>query len=891
MKTWYDIIAPHDDIKKGDFDESIFAADLADVASGTAPTDYSDPHRFFQKTYLTDGLKQLLVKVYKKLTQSKGKAVLELKTPFGGGKTHSLVTIYHYLKNGQKVKDFLPKEVEIIFPNIFVCVGTHLNPVSQKDSSGQKFRTLWGMLGYQLTGDEGYRFFAENDQKLVSPGKAQLRKFLEKQQPFVLLFDEILEYINRAVGVEENKNNLGAQTFAFFQELTEAVASLPKGMLIAALPSSVLEDYGEDRYNYLARLDMIFGRIKSTETPIKGEEIYSIVSRRLFANDIDEKGKEKVINKYFDLYQKEKENLPLKVRQADLKRKMELAYPFHPDVIDVLHEKWSTFHSFQKTRGALRLLANIVSDLYEKEENLDLILPGDIRLNIPGVRQEFLSHIGREYEGVIDSDIAGHQAKSCLLDKENRDWKHLAEKISTAIFFSSFCSEPSERGTTLPYIKLAVLREGVIPSLITEIIENELLKTLWYLEKKEDKYYFSDTPTLNKVLRDKRSALEKEKIEEEVEQVLKNHIGTKLQTYLWPEKSEDIPDNKSLKLVIVNLNDSFEKMDDFLNKKGESTRIYKNTLIFVFPDPDASAELQKIVQEYLALKEIKSEIQSGERPNLESKKDEIERHLHKIDQNFPYLVRNTYRIVKTGKRKINLGQPTVGVESLSSWIKKELENEEEIACQLSPQTIVKKFLSENNKVSTEKILDQFYKNISLPTISDESVLTSAIMTGVNSKSFGTVNINSDGDLNPDSLKYGQEYPREFPPAFSENELLVDPDLADEILKKRILAETGEEVETPFSEEELSQKEEVKSEEEGARKYKKLKLNIKNIPASKIADFNRGVLRLLASQIGEINFDAGINIEVEEEGISESTLEKVREALKALGVEFEEEKTE
>ena len=875
MKNWFDIVAPHEDIRTGDFDESIFAADLADVASGTAPRDYSDPQRFFEKTFLTDGLQQLLVRVYRKLAEGEGNAILELKTPFGGGKTHSLVTIYHYLKNGEEVKEFLPKELKIISPKIFVCVGTHLNPVS--DKSG--FRTLWGMLGYQVAGEEGLKFFAENDQRLVSPGKEKLREFLQKQQPFILLFDEVLEYINRAAGVNEGKNNLGAQTFAFFQELTEAVASLPNGMLVATLPSSILEDYGEDQHKYLARLDKIFSRIKSVETPIRGEEVYSIVSRRLFANHKDEKAAKETINEYFELYQKSKDDLPLKVRQTDFKRKMELAYPFHPDVIDILYEKWSTFHSFQRTRGVLRLLANIVKDLYDREEGIDLILPGDINLDVPKVRQEFLSHIGSEYEGVIDSDIAGHQAKSQLLDKENRDWKHLAEAISTAVFFSSFCADPSERGTTLPYVKLAVLRPDVVSSLVTEIIESALLKELWYLEKKEEKYYFSDTPTLNKVLRDKTGAFEKEDLEEEISQILKGHLGDDFVIYLWPDKSEDIPDNKELKLVVLHPDMQSEQTNQFIKKRGDSDRIYKNTLIFTLPDENSYLELGKEVREYMALKELESEIQSGERSNLESKKAEVKRRLGKIEQNLSYLVRGAYRKVRIGERELSLGQPTVGVETLSNWIRRELESEEEIVNHVSPDFVFKKFLAENEQVYAEQILDQFYKNTSLPTIESKDVVAFAIREGSENERFGLVR-KVDGELDPNSLRFGTTAAL---PSFDSEELVVTPELAEKLsLGVSIPEGEGGELAEPEGPERLPEEREPSE-----PVYKKVRLSIKNIPSSRIADFNRGVLKLLASKIGEVQFDVSLSIEKEERTISESMLEKIRESLKQIGAELEE----
>lgn len=182
---------------------------------------------------------------------------------------------------------------------------------------------------------------------------------------------------------------------------------------------------------------------------------------------------------------------------------MELAYPFHPDVIDILYEKWSTYSTFQRTRGVLRLLANVVEDLYQRQVGLDMILPRDINLGKADIRQEFLKHIGSEYEGVIGSDVAGHEAKAQSLDAANRPWKGLAQRVSTSVFFHSFSADASERGINLPYIKLAVLHSDTMPAMVTEVL-GKLANILWYLNSHGDAYYFSRIPNLNRMILDKK---------------------------------------------------------------------------------------------------------------------------------------------------------------------------------------------------------------------------------------------------------------------------------------------------------------------------------------------------------------------------------------------------
>jgi hypothetical protein len=482
IKSWYDIIHPHEDIRKGFFDEAVFAADLGDVIAGTAAPDYNDPYLFFVKTYMTSGLGGLLGRVHTKLTTGQGPSVIQIQTPFGGGKTHALVAIYHYLEHGEKVAELLPAGMELLSSDLTAVAGNHWEPLKGRTTDGVTRRTFWGEVAFCIGGPAGYEAFRENDERGISPGKEKLRGFLEAHQPFVLLFDEILEYVNRALDVRDQTDvSLGTQTFSFFQELTEAVSVLPRGMLVVTLPSSHLEDFGEQAEESLARLGKIFGRVESIETPVQGEEVYAVIRRRLFEEEtLQRVPMREIVHRYFQLYLQHRDDLPPRARDAGYRDKMEMAYPFHPDAIDILYEKWSTYPTFQRTRGVLRLLANVIEDLYQREVPIDLILPGDVNLGQPSIRQEFLKHIGPEYEGVIGSDIAGHEAKAQALDKANRPWKHLAQRISTAVFFHSFSADDSEKGVSLPYVKLATLRSDTIPALVTDVLQ-KLGNELWYL--------------------------------------------------------------------------------------------------------------------------------------------------------------------------------------------------------------------------------------------------------------------------------------------------------------------------------------------------------------------------------------------------------------------------
>lgn len=901
MRNWFDIVTPHQDIREGNFDEAVFAADLGDVVAGRAVPDYNDPFAFYKKTYLTEGLKDLLHTVHKKLAGGQGPSVVELQTPFGGGKTHALVLIYHYLKNGDRIENLLPEGLELLTPNVATVVGTHLNPSQGNTSDGVHRHTLWGEIVFQLGGEAAYRQIEQNDRNRIPLGKDDLYQVLEPLQPFILLLDEILEYVVSARSVPVGDQSLGSQTLKFFKELTDTVAILKHGLVIATLPSSELEDFGDAHQRNLAQLEKVFGRVETIETPVQGEEVYSIIRRRLFDAIQDEAAVREVADSYVQKYQQHKDELPQKAREADYRRKLELAYPFHPDVIDVLYEKWGTFSSFQRTRGVLRLLAGVVEDLYQSERNLDLILPGDINLGRPAIRQEFIRHIGPEYESIIGSDIAGVEAKSQALDQANKGWKHLAERIATAIFMHSFAVDSSEKGATLPYVKLAVMRPEAIPSLVTEVLQKQA-NELWYLNTRGDQYYFSRVPNLNRMVLDKKSLVQPAAAREELERRIKRELGTALRCYLWPSSSETLPDNQELKLAVMNPENTpdLRGLERWVDRRGDGFRVYKNTLFFALPDRDRYARLADTIREYLALGEIKQEIDKDERSSMQEKREEVKRRLRDIEEDFPLKVRELYRTAAVPRNggtleQIDFGQPAVGRENLDTWYRGELADQTRgkiLTRPPSARLLQAKFLSHGDAVSLSAVLEQFYKDPGLPALADPSILAVAIVQGVRDGSFG-IGRGSLEKIAPASVHY-EEIISPDVVNFSEDVFLLTSEWA-KALKKQLRPEVaptsdlGPELRDPGVEPSAPGLEPW-APEPGPHatddRIEHVTFRASGIPVSKIADLNRGVFLPLAREAGDFTFTIEISVHTKD-GISRKVIDQqVMETLQQLGAKVE-----
>jgi hypothetical protein len=889
MENWFDVITPHKDIVEGNFDESQFAADLGDVATRTASIDYNDPYIFFQKTYLTSGLKDLLISVRDRLLKGKGNGVVQIQTPFGGGKTHALVSVYHLVNNSDKIKAkdaFLKDDIKA---KSAVIVGTHLNPLKGRKVGKTEIKTIWGEIAYQIGGEEGFRLFAENDAKRIPPGKEELKNFFQKNQPFVILMDEILQYITKAAGVKVGKENLASLTLAFCLELTGAVSGSRNGLILATLPSSSIEDVSEANEEYLLKISKIFGREEIIVTPVQGEEIYSVIRKRLFEKIDDEKKLQKIINDYFKLYQEKQTELPEKVKDINYRAKLEKSYPFHPEVIDTLYEKWGTFTTLQRTRGILRFLSLVIGNLYQKEKNIDFILPADIDLGKSEIRRELIKHIGNEYDSIISSDIAGSGGKSRLMDEQNKTYKHLTEGISTSIFFHSFSSDVSERGVTLPYIKLATLRPEIVSALVTEILRN-LEEKLWFLNVRSNAYYFSNIPNLNRMILDKKE-LHNDDSEDKVKDVIRDNCGSDIKTFMWPYSSDDIGDNPELKLVLLGLDFKIDDIKEFVEKKGNMFRQYKNTLIFASVDTSSFSAFKEQMKIYLALNDILQEIKSGSNKLLKDKVDEIQDRIKNIEKDFSFNARKIYKKLRVNNKEIDLGQPIIGKEHISAWIRRELIEREIILTNMHYRVIVNKYLSSLNKVKTKGLQESLYKSERSFIIDSPEVLTKAIIKGVAEGAFGVGFIKED---KIEGLKFNV--------AIDESDISYEDDeyiISSSICKKEKVRQEQEEkgigvgVEGQTGKEE--EKEKGKEEEEivtgPIKRYKNVLIKVKNVSATKLFDFSNGVIKPISNEIGDFKMTIEIDIS-SEKGISQSTIEtKVKETLMQIGAEIEEEKME
>ena len=327
MRPFVNIAQPHEDIISEKPSMDVFAANLWKVHQGDAPAEYQDPDIFFKKTYMTRGLKNIVDIVSERLEGRGGDPVIQLQTPFGGGKTHTLITLYH--KAGE--------------------TGTK-TVILSGDALDASETTLWGEMERQLRGE--VREFTGK----TAPGMDGMDKIiglLGDNQPVLILIDELLEYAVKTAGITVGESTLAAQLLPFMQELSQAASSLERVVLIVTLPSSHMERFDESAEKLFNQLTRVLGRTERIFTPVEDDEIYSVIRRRLFKY-IDEHAAREVIEKYIEKAESEG-TLPDGVDANEYREIFRKSYPFQPEVIDVIYERWGSFPEFQRTRGVLRL--------------------------------------------------------------------------------------------------------------------------------------------------------------------------------------------------------------------------------------------------------------------------------------------------------------------------------------------------------------------------------------------------------------------------------------------------------------------------------------------------------------------------------------------------------
>lgn len=629
LKPWIDVALPHPDVIANRFKEAEFAADLFAVDAGRAQGGYEQPISFFAMTFVTEGLKRVLTSAVQRLATSGGDPVIGLQTNFGGGKTHTMLAIYHLAKHlaaGGNPRD-LPGVGEVIDkagatsfpkPKLAVFVGSAKGTdVSLIYKDGPRVHTLWGYLAWRLAGDAGLKLVAEAETARTNPGSELFAEVLRLAGPCVILLDEVVMYARQ---LEDERFEA---FLSFIQSLTEAAKMAPGCLIVGSLPESTTEAGGAKGVAALNRLEKVFGRVQSPWLPAAGNETYEIIRRRLF-QPLDaegEKARDETTKAFHDLYKKNAAEFPPEAKEARYIELLRISYPIHPELFDRLSKDWSTLDKFQRTRGVLRFMANVIGVLWHSQSRDPLITPARVPIAHERVRASVLYPLDNAFSAVIDREVDGDSSLPARMEANTArriSQARAATRAARAVFL---CSAPlvgqPNAGLTGQGLRLACAEPGDQLAIFGEALR-ELTERAAFLYEEGGRYWFSTQPTLNRLAEERAKAYPDHEVDAVLSQMVRDDCVTKggfHKVFAVPDDPVAIDEAQTLSLVVLGppfthsgrgaaKSPATDCATEALLRCRSSQRRFRNTLIFVAPDEAQLNTAREVTRKFMAWESI-----------------------------------------------------------------------------------------------------------------------------------------------------------------------------------------------------------------------------------------------------------------------------------------------
>jgi len=764
LKPWREIVTPHPDVASGRYLQAEFAADLGQVHRREGSDEYRDPTEFFRRTFLTEGLKHLLSRALARLSGQSADPVVELQTNFGGGKTHSMLALYH-LCSGIGV-GALPGIEPVLeaagVPQVpqaqrAVLVGTALSPGQpHRQPDGTVIHTLWGELAWQLLKQDGYTLVAEADQRGVSPGSDVLRDIFEAAAPCLVLIDEWVAYVRQLYGKTDLTGGSFEANLTFAQALTEAARAVPRTLVVASLPSSDIEIGGEGGKVALERLKNTFGRIQSPWRPANAEESFEIVRRRLFQPITDPQlftARDAVIRAFADLYRGQAQEFPSACREGDYERRLAAAYPIHPELFGRLYDDWSSLDTFQRTRGVLRLMAAVIHTLWERHDAGLLILPAMLPIDEPAVQFELTRYLDDPWVPVLEKDVDGPHSLPLYLDRDNPNLGRYSacRRVARTLFLGSAPTlHTANRGLEDRQVKLGCAQPGEAVATFGDALRR-LTDQAAHLYVDGRRYWYATQPSVTRLAQDRAAQQDPDVVREEIRRSLREagrQRGDFARAHVCPASSGDVPDEREARLVILDPAFSHAtKMSDssgcveaakMLDERGSSPRRYRNTLVFLAADRTRLGELEQAVREYLAWKSIENDretlnLDAFQANQARTKREQAEETIERrLPETYQWLLvpgqANPQASLEWQETRLQ-GQDPLAVRAA-----KKLKNDGLLITQYAGTLLRLELdripLWRGDHVSLKQLAEDFALYLYLPRLQDADVLLGAIRNGV-----------------------------------------------------------------------------------------------------------------------------------------------------------------
>lgn len=786
FKPWREIATPHPDVASGRYQQAEFAADLFQVITNKAEPEYGDPREFFGRTYFTEGLSRLLERAWLRLAGKGGDPVVELQTNFGGGKTHSMLALYHLFSGSLKPQDVpgiealvpaeLAKQPNLPQARRAVLVGTQLSPASARiKPDGVRVHTLWGEMAWQLgaaakDAKGAYALVAEEDKRGVSPGSEQLTQLFLQYGPVLVLIDEWVAFARQLYGNDGLVAGSFDANITFVQALTEAAKAARNALIVAAIPQSDIEVGGEGGQAVLERLQNVFGRVEAVWKPASADESFEIVRRRLFQPITDHVGRDAVCRAFSELYQNNRAEFPSECREAAYETRLRSAFPIHPELFDRLYGDWSTLERFQRTRGVLQLMAAIIHELWEREDRSLLIMPGTLSLDNASVRVKLTSYLpeSQGWGAVLDRDVDGPTSRPLALDRDNPNLGRYSasRRVARTIFMGSAPTVSAQRGRGLEEvrIKLGCVQPGETSAVFGDALRR-LSEELTYLYSDGSRYWYDTHPTLTRIASDRAAQFKADVVEDEIIRRVRDAVklvprhegkerGDFAGVHVIPASSSDVPDEPECRLVLLSPKTPHRQKNEnsraqlaakeMLDQRGGGPRHYRNMLLFLAPDTDRLADLEQAVRAWLAWTSILQE-RGADQLNLDAGGErQANAQLKKNEETIDARLGETYSLLlvptQDGNNPVEWTTARLsGNENLVLRASKKLKRDGQLVTEWSPSNLrleLDKWLWRNaSHLGVKQLWDYLATYLYLPRLRDEQVLSDAIRQGVGSTTW------------------------------------------------------------------------------------------------------------------------------------------------------------
>ena len=637
LPYWWEVCEPREGFRDPDrIDESLFAATLGGVFAGSAREEFLDAERFLSHTYFTENLTHLTRDIVTRLNGGDGAAVTEVQTPFGGGKTHALLTLYHLIDSPQKALTLanvqkalgdlrVPERARVLVFDGQEAGGG--DAITTKED-GASVGTLWGELAHQALGAGRFHsLVGDSDASGTAPGNEAYRKVLEEASPCLILLDEIVSYLVKLrFSNRQRSKNLYRQTVQFLQETLQLATNVPGVCVILSLPQSRQEYGGIDPaqlQHELAVMDELqprTDRVVSKRTPVNDEEIYKLTRQRLFQS-VDEDAAQQVARAYRQSYERTPTLFDAAVTSADYLRRMEESWPLHPELLDVIHKKWSTASDFPRTRATLQLLARVVADQWRNRREAHAIQPSHVDLEREPIRTRIVSAAGSGggYDAVVAADIVGGDGHANLQDeRRGSDYGrfHVARGVATTLLMHSFGGQTS-LGATTRELRLGSVAPNLGPEYIGEVLET-LEESLWFVRKEGERLRFQTNVNIYRMIaqtaENQPSATVDERLRAEVEGAIGAPAG--FRSLPWAGANDQIPDSPDPTVAVLASRFSVaapdsdkepegaERVHELWDRVGGGLRQWRNALVLVAPDQELWEQAGKAVRDVLAYEDV-----------------------------------------------------------------------------------------------------------------------------------------------------------------------------------------------------------------------------------------------------------------------------------------------